>query len=95
MVTDNDAQRDGVVEEKFRPDQNRSLSDAVLEAIDQFKDEDIIQSDFILYDDIDPDAINNLFRDDARPGTMLYFDMDDVQVELWGNSGVDIRVREQ
>ena len=95
MDTDNGAQRDDVVEEKFRPDQNRSLSDAVLEAIDQFKDEDIIQSDFVLYDDIDLDTIENLFREDARPRTMLYFDMDDMQVELWGNSGVDIRVREQ
>ena len=95
MDRDNDAQRDDVVEEKFRPDQHRSLSDAVLEAIDQFKDEDIIQSDFVLYDDIDTDAIDDLFRDDARPRTTLYFDTDDVQVELWGNSGVDIRVQKQ
>lgn len=51
--------------------------------------------DFVLYDAINPDALNGLFRHDAQPRTTVGFDTDDVRVELWGDSGVEIRIREQ
>lgn len=95
MGNEEDPKGDDVVEEKFRQEQNRSLSDAVLSAIDHYKEEDLTKSDFVLYDDIDPDALNNLFRHEAQPQTTLYFTTNDVWVELWGDSGVEIRVRDK
>lgn len=84
---------DDVVRDTFTPDQNRSVSEAVLEAIEQYKGDDGEMTDFVLYDDIDPDALDNLFRNDAQPRTTVAFDTDDVRVGLWGDSGVEIRVR--
>lgn len=80
---------------KYTPDQDRSLSDAVLDAIEEYKGEDLARSDFVLYEDIDPDALDSLFRHDARPRTTVEFDTDDVRVELYGDSGVVITVRER
>lgn len=82
MGDDENSQCDDVAKETFRWEQNRSLSDAVLNAIDRYKEEDITASDFVLYDDIDPDALINLFRPDAQSQTTLYFTTNNIGVEL-------------
>lgn len=91
----NDDARDNAVQETYMPDQDRSLTDAILDAIDNCKGNDLRRTDFILYEDINPDALNTLFRQDAQPRTTVTFATDGVQVELWGNNGVEIRVMEQ
>lgn len=85
----------GVVQDTYTPDQDRSLTDAVLDAIEKCKGDDLMRADFILYEDIDPDALNTLFRHDAKPRTTVMFTTDGVQVELWGDGGVEIRVQER
>lgn len=84
----------GATEEKYTPDQNRTLSDAILETIEEHKYEDVSEADFVLYDDIDLDALDELFQHGANPQTNVGFDTDDVRVELYGDSGVVIRVRD-
>ena len=86
---------DGAVRDKYRPDQDRSLSLAVLRAIERYKDESVSRSEFVLYDNIDPDALDNLFRDESEANTVLMFDTDSVRVQLWGDGGVVIEVIEQ
>lgn len=76
----------------YTPDQDRTLTEAVLDAIEKCKGSDLLRTDFALYEDINPDAINNLFRHDANPRTRVAFMTDDVRVELWGDGGVEIRV---
>lgn len=95
MNQDTDESETELVRDKYTPDQDRSLSGAILEAIEEFRDEDMAQSDFLLYEDIDPDALDSLFRHDAQPRTTVEFDTDDVRVELYGDDGVVITVRER
>lgn len=71
------------------------LSTAVLEAIEEHKNEDLRESDFVLYDDIDPDAIDTLFREDSTARTAVEFHTDDVTVTLRGNGAVEIRVSDR
>lgn len=71
----------------YTPDQGRSPTDAVLDAIENYKGGDLLRADFVLYEDIDPDALDSLFRHDARPRTRVAFTTDDVRIELWERVG--------
>ncbi len=84
-----------MVRKLYTPDQDRSLTEAVLDAIEDCKGEDLLRTDFILYEDIDPEALNSLFRHDAQSRTTVTFETDGVTVELWGDGGVEIRVTER
>lgn len=78
--------------DRYHPDENRDLSTAILEAIEEQKGMDVARSDFQLYNDIDPDALDRLFREDASANTTVQFDTDDVTVTLWGDGGVEIDI---
>lgn len=86
---------DTIVRDTYSPDQDRSLTVAVLAAIEECKGEDLLRSDFGLYEDINPDALDSLFRHDAEPRTRVGFSTDGVRIELWGNGGVEIRVEDR
>jgi hypothetical protein len=88
-------ERDGQVRDIYTPKQDRSLTEAILDAIEKCKEEDLLRTDFVLYEDVNPDGLNNLFRHDAQPRTRVAFTTDGVQVELWGDGGVEIRVEER
>lgn len=77
------------------PDDDLPLSTAILEAIEDHKNEDLRESDFVLYDDINPDAIDNLFREDSTARTAVEFNTDDVTVTLRGNGTVEVRVSDR
>lgn len=81
--------------DRYRHGEARSLSDAILETIERVRGEDVARSDFRLYDDVNPDALDELFREDADADTTVQFDTDDVTVTLWGDGDVDIQVRPQ
>ena len=51
--------RGETVRERYPPKQDRSLHEAVLEA---HTDHDVLRAEFTLYDSIDPEALDNLFR---------------------------------
>ena len=84
---DDNPQRD-----RYRHGESRSLSDAILEAIEQELDQNLIHTEFRLYDDINPDALDELFREDANADTTVQFDTDGVTVTLWGDGDIDIHV---
>jgi hypothetical protein len=73
-------------------DDDRELSTAVLDVIAELKNEDMNKAEYQLYDDIEPDALNNLFREESSGGTSVEFDTDDVTVTLHGSGTVQIRV---
>lgn len=85
-------QSDDHEHDRYYPDEDRELSTAILEAIEDRKGTDVSKVDFILYDDIDPDALDNLFRKDGTANTTVQFNTDDVTVTLWGDGGVEIQV---
>lgn len=76
----------------YHPEDGKDLSTAILEAIEKQKGTDLTEADFRLYDDINPDALNELFRQDANADTTVQFNTDDVTVTLWGDGGVELRV---
>lgn len=80
------------VRETYEPERDRTLTDAVLDAIEECKGDDLSLTDFTLFDDIDPNALDAIFKENAEPGTTLSFSTDNVRVELWGDGGVEIRV---
>jgi len=90
-----DDTRDDQVQDTYTPEQDRSLTEAILDTIEKCKGEDLLRTDFVLYEDINPDALNNLFRHDAQPRTSVAFTTDGVRVELWGDGGVEIRVEDR
>lgn len=83
------------VRESYTPDQDRSLTEAVLDAIEDCKGENLLRTDFVLYEDINPDALESLVRHDAQPRTTVTFSTDGVEVELWGDGGIEIRVTDR
>lgn len=80
------------VSDTFRPSQDRSVSDAVLQVIADCKETDLTESDFTLYENIDPDALDDLFHYDAAPNLIVDFTVDDVHVRCCAYHGVEIRV---
>ncbi|GAA5063820.1 HalOD1 output domain-containing protein [Haladaptatus pallidirubidus] len=81
--------------ELYHPDDDRELSTAIVETVADLKDMEITETEFQLYDDINTDALNNLFRKDATANTTVAFDTDDVIVTLWGDGTVKIKVVSQ
>lgn len=69
-----------------------TLSETVLEAVEAHEDVDVARSDFVLFDAVDPDALDDLFRADSDANVVVEFTVDDVRVTLLGDGGVDVRV---
>lgn len=84
--------RDTSEYDRYYPDEDRALSTAILETIEAHRQENITKADFQLYDDIDPDALDNLFRKRGSGDTTVEFDTDDVTVTLQGDGAVDIEI---
>lgn len=81
-----------IVEATYTDEQDGTLSDEILAAIEEYTETDLTKSEFRLFDDIDPDALDALFRHDTEPETFVQFAVEDVYVTMWGNDGVEIRV---
>lgn len=90
--SDDSDERDDVAPQPYTPEQQRSLSEAVLDAVGAYTDTDLSRSEFVLYDAINPDALDTLIRHDAEANLELKFDVGDVQVKLQGNDTILIEV---
>ncbi|QLG63293.1 HalOD1 output domain-containing protein [Halorarum salinum] len=76
----------------YAPEQERTLPEAVTEAVAQHGDADPATTDFVLYEYVDHDALCRLFRDDGSQHLLVQFVADDVQVTLRGGTEVDVHV---
>ncbi|MFC7216145.1 HalOD1 output domain-containing protein [Saliphagus sp. GCM10025334] len=81
--------------DRYYPEDDQALSDAILQVIDVQKDESLTEAEFRLYDDIDPDALNNRFQEDAHGETKVEFYTGGFKVTLWGDAVIDIHVTPQ
>lgn len=90
-----DSDDHGVVREEYDPATDESLSVRVVEAIEAQTDRDLTGSGFVLYDDVDPDALDDLFRADSSTNTRVQFETGGVTVSLWGNGTVEIAVSDR
>ena len=84
--------RTETVERVHRGDQDGAVSDTVLEALAAVNREDPRETDYVLYESVDPDALNAVFSTGRRRGTALAFDVGDLRVHLRGDDRGRVRV---
>jgi Halobacterial output domain 1 len=80
--------------EVYYPHEDRSLSHAVLSALEEVHETAITNAEFTLYDHIDPDALDSLFQADADATVRVAFTIEDYVVTIWGDEGIHIHVRD-
>lgn len=80
IVDDSNYQQTGHT--TFDPDTDHSLSEAVLTAVEEHQGIDLVDADFTLYDVIDPEALERLFRFNQDAATTVSFFIDGTRVSL-------------
>ena len=74
------------------PRKERSLSDAVLEAISKATGEELTREECALFDDIDPESLETLFRSDGSGNTSVLFNTPNAGIRIEPGSDIVIRV---
>lgn len=79
----------------YRPSPDESLSTAIVTAISEAKNRDITEDECVLYDSIDPDALDGMFREESDDDSIkVEFTTHDAIVVLWGNGKITIQVED-
>lgn len=79
----------------YRLEDGEDLSTAIVTAVSEAKGRDITQNECVLYDSIDPDALDGLFRaDSAGDSIKVEFTTHDAIVVIWGNGQPTIQVED-
>jgi hypothetical protein len=80
---------------RYRPDETEPLSAAIVAALSEAKGRDITDEECVLYDSIDPDALDGLFSGNGYRDTIkVEFTTHDAIVILWGNGHLTIEVQD-
>lgn len=80
---------------RYTPAEDEPLSNAIVSALSEAKGRDVSEDGCVLYDTIDPDALDNIFRQERYDDTMkIEFTTHDAIVILWGNGKVWIEVED-
>ena len=93
MVIDDSSER-----RRYYPDEdNVPLSTAIYEAIDAHEDASLTRDELDLFQHVNPEAIDMLFRDsvDGEVDISVQFNLANVTVSVWSDGGIDIRVTEK
>jgi hypothetical protein len=83
---------------RYYPDEdNVPLSTAIYEAIDAHEDASLTRDELDLFQHVNPEAIDMLFRDsvDGEVDISVQFNLTNVTVSVWSDGGIDIRVTEK
>lgn len=76
----------------YDPEQDGTLTDAVLDTIERHRGPEFRRTDYDLFEDLDFRALDELFHEHASPSTRLSLQSGNVIIDLWGDRGVQIRV---
>jgi hypothetical protein len=80
---------------RYRVGTNEDLSSAIIQAISEAKGRDVSEDSCALYDAVDPDALDGIFRQDRDGDNVkVEFATHDAIVVLWGGDGVTIDVQD-
>lgn len=80
---------------RYQPDDDEPLSIAIITALSEAKERDITKDECVLYDTVDPDALDVLFRKESKDDTIkVEFTTHDAIVLVWGNGQVTIEVQD-
>lgn len=79
----------------YTPDQGEELSSAIVETLSTAKGRDITEDECVLYNNIDPDALDGMFRRNTDENTVkVEFTTHDAIVVIWGNGEIIIEVQD-
>lgn len=79
----------------YKPEDDEALSTAIVTAVSEAKGRDITHDECVLYDSIDPDALDGMFRaDSAADSIKVEFTTHDAIVVIWGNGQPTIQVED-
>lgn len=85
----------GLPTRRYTPDENEPMSAAIITALSEAKGRDITEEECILYNSIDPDALDGMFREEGGEDTIkVEFTTHDAIVILWGNGQISIDVQD-
>lgn len=77
----------------YLPEENRTLSKAVLDAVAEYEEIELMEADFRLYDHIDPSALDRLFQFNSAAAATVSFAVSNSYVFLQDiENGVEIWV---
>ena len=77
------------------PAEGEDLSTALVAALSEAKGRDVTEDEYVLYDSIDPDALDALFRTDRAEDTLkIEFTTHDAIVVIWNDGRVCIEVQD-
>lgn len=80
---------------EYTPDEDEPLSAAIIAALSEAKGRDVTEEECVLYDSIDPDALDGMFRQDGADDTIkVEFTTHEAIVVLWGNGRITINVQD-
>jgi hypothetical protein len=80
---------------QYRPEEDEPLSTAIVTALSEAKGRDITEDECVLYDSIDPEALDGLFRGESGDDTIkVEFSTHDAIVIIWGNGSLTIQVED-
>ena len=81
---------------RYYPDEeNVPLSTAVREALEAHENSTLSADELRLYDHVNPDAIDELFRDTSGLDVSVQINLTNVTVSIWSDGGIDIRVTDK
>ncbi|MFH5802132.1 HalOD1 output domain-containing protein [Haladaptatus sp. CMAA 1911] len=81
---------------KYYPgDPETSLSEAVIEALEAHDNASVSADEFILEEQINPDAIDLLFEDTTDVTISVQIHLTNVTIGIWSDGGIDIRVADK
>lgn len=84
-----------VVPTVYSPGDDEELSSALVSALSEAKGRDVSEDQCVLYDNIDPDALDNLFGADREGDTVkIEFTTHDAIVVIWRDSALSIEVQD-
>ena len=81
---------------KYYPDEaGTPLSESVLEAVKAHDNASLSADEFSLYDHINPEALDTLFKDTTDVDISVRINLTNVTVSIWSDGGIDIRVTDK
>lgn len=86
---------DDATRDTYHFEAENDLSEAIRRAVADERGEEVGDDDLQLYEDINPDALDTLLWEDARPQTSVELHTNAVKVTLWGDGGMDIQVLDE
>lgn len=80
---------------EYVPAADEDLSSAIVNALSEVKGRDVSEDHCVLYDSIDPDALDVLFSEERDGDTVkVEFATHDAIVVIWDDDGVVIEVQD-